>query len=137
MAKAIRRSTEPFVYVLERDRNLPPNEQSRFTLKPLTTAERFELLDTVVTTIIHPDGRREIVDHTWRRAREQLKSHLVSVENFPAEDPRSWPSDGTDTDRERYLDRLEDSDILEIYNEIFRRSFKGEDDAPPAQPAAA
>jgi hypothetical protein len=125
MAKARIRSAESFRYVPEADRALPVEEQSTFILNPLTGPERARLMDEATVTHVLSDGTKEIVDRTYRQARENVRAHLVSIENFPPGAPKAWPAKAREQDE--YLELLDDGLLLEIHNEHFTRSWLGAD----------
>jgi hypothetical protein len=129
MAKHIKRSAESFRYVLKGDQALPLPEQTTFVLNPLTQDERRRLLDEVVVTRTLSDGVKESIDRSWQEAGQIVLAHLVSVENFPVGAPEPWPSGKGSTveQRKQYLNEFADSDVLELYNELFRRSYLGDD----------
>jgi hypothetical protein len=129
MAKQIRRSAESFRYVLKSDQALPLLEQTTFVLNPLTQEERRRLLDEIVVTRTLPDGTKESIDRTWQEAGQIVLSHLVMVENFPVGAPQPWPNGkgSTAEQRRQYLNEFADTDLLELYNELFRRSYLGDD----------
>lgn len=64
-------------------------------------------------------------DRVFRNAGEIVVTHVVSIENFPARSPQPWPKDRED--RERYLEQLDDDDVLELGNEVWVRSTLGVD----------
>jgi hypothetical protein len=117
MAKSIKRQAETWIYVIEKDRALPPEQQSRFTFRPLTFSERALVRDTMAV-----DGASRV----YRTAGELLLDHLLSVDNFPVEHPKPWPSDRDA--RMQYLELLDDADVLELGNEIWLRSSLGRDE---------
>lgn len=116
MAKAKKRPAESWTYVLEADRALDAAQQSRFVLSPMTYAERAAIRDD----LLRGEGN---VSKVFRNAGTIAIEHLVSIENFPAGEPQPWPADRAA--RERYLELLDDDDVLEIGNEIWTRSALG------------
>jgi hypothetical protein len=115
MAKAKKRPAEAWTYVLEADRTLDPSEQSRFTLSPMTYAQRAAVRDAMTL-----GGR------VYESAGEIAVKHIVSIENFPAGNSQPWPSDREE--RRRYLELLDDDAVLELGNEVWRRSTLGVDE---------
>ncbi|HVX39615.1 MAG TPA: hypothetical protein VHB25_08580 [Gemmatimonadaceae bacterium] len=128
MAKMRKRPPESWSYVLRADRALPFDQQSRFTLSPLSHGERAAMRDDLVRTRYAPDGSRDVAPRTHQNARELVLGHLTSIENFPVSAAQPWPSDREA--RERYLELLEDDDVLELGDEIWARSTLG-----PEEPA--
>jgi hypothetical protein len=115
MAKKNRCVAESWVYVTKTDRALPKEEQTRFTLRPMTWAERDRARDALSSeSVVHRQARRMALDH------------IVSIENFPVGDPKPWPS--TIGEREAYLNTLDDGDVLEVGNEVWLRSTLGPDE---------
>lgn len=125
MAKATKRPAEAWVYLLKDDLTLPPEQQSRFTLRPMTYVERAAVHDDFLRVETLPDGTRVDVSRVYRNAWEVLIEHLVSIENFPAGEPQPWPTDRAA--RERYLEMLDDEMVLELGNEIWAKSTIGLD----------
>jgi hypothetical protein len=112
MAKARKRAAESWQYVLKSDEGLPTEEQSRFTLRPLTLNEHAAYFDAIAGD----DGSAKV----WNSTVALCLTHITAIENFPAGEPREWPSD-----RKARLDYLEDLGLdacFEIGNEVYRRS---------------
>ncbi|HEY7195513.1 MAG TPA: hypothetical protein VH439_17350 [Gemmatimonadales bacterium] len=135
MAKGITRLAGTWSYVLTADRELPVEEQSRFTLRPLTGAERERFIDdmSVAETV---DGAVRVHPRTRQIARRIAISHIAAIENFPAGAPKPWPADAKA--RDDYLELLDDGYVFELGNEIYLRSSlgatngaKGTEDAKP------
>jgi hypothetical protein len=118
MARKNRCVAESWIYVTKADRELPKDQQSRFTLSPMTAAERDVAQDTLSSGAA---GTREY-------ARKIARDHIVSVENFPVGEPKPWPEKSAD--REAYLATLHDDDVLAIGNEVWVRSSLGADEEP-------
>lgn len=125
MAKAKQRSAESFRYVLVGDRELPPEQQTTFVLNPLTGPERARVRDEAVVTVVAPTGERRIIDRTYQQSRETVQAHLVSIENFPLGAPKAWPTKLSE--QAAYMDLFDDGDLLELHNELFTRSWLGDD----------
>lgn len=125
MAKAKKRPAEAWVYVLRTDRALPLEQQSRFTLRPMTYAERAGVLDDFLRTETAADGAKIETSRVYRNAWELALEHIVSVENFPVGAADPWPQ-GREA-RVQYLDLLDNDDLLEIGNEVWTRSGLGID----------
>jgi hypothetical protein len=128
MAKQAKRSAESWTYVLEADQRLPVEEQTRFTLKPMTGAERAQFVDDLVRTSVAPDGSQTVMRRTQQNARELCLTHIERIENFPAGSNGSamaWPK--SREEREAYLEQLSDDDVMELGNEVYVRSTAGPD----------
>jgi hypothetical protein len=126
MAKKNRCIAESWTYVLLSDRTLPPDQQTRFTLRPMTAPERDQVRDNLSWTQLHIDGAHTRVNRTRQSARAIALNHIAGIDNFPVGAPQSWPKDRDA--QARYLDMLEDGDVLEIGNEVFDRSTLGPDE---------
>lgn len=125
MAKAIKRPAESWVYVLMRDLTLDLGQQSRFTLRPMTHAERAAVRDDIARTQEAADGSTITLMRTRQQGYSIALSHIVSIENFPSDAPKPWPTDAND--RAAYLEQLADDDVLELGNEVWARSALGAD----------
>lgn len=132
MAKAVKRPAESWTFILPSDKDLPPAEQSRFVLRPMTVSERAAAQDDLVRTMFGPNGERFVLRRTHQQAYELALSHIVSVENFPADAPKQWP-DARDEQR-KYLEMLDDRDLLEIGNEVWRKSAVGGEEKNSSSP---
>jgi hypothetical protein len=119
MARKNRCIAEAWTYVTKADRELPKDQQSRFTLSPLISTERDLLRDEMVN-----DDRT--FGSIYTRGRKLALDHIVSVENFPVGEPKPWPEKRSE--REAYLSLLDDDDVLEIGNEVWARSTLGPED---------
>jgi hypothetical protein len=126
MAKSRKRPAEAWVFVLEADTQLPLDQQTRFTLRPMTHAERAAVRDDLAREERQRDGTTATVARTRQQAYAIALAHIVSVENFPVGAPQAWPNDRAA--QERYLEQLEDDDVLEIGNEVWARSTLGPPD---------
>ena len=123
MARRSEAAVESWWYVLEDDRELPKEEQSRFLLRPLTVAERARIYDDIIG-----DQSR-----TYQGALDLMYTHVERIENFPAGAPEAWPA--TRKERERYLSTFPLTYMAEIGGEIIGRAGLGpakvpEPDAP-------
>lgn len=125
MAKAKKRPAEAWTYVLKADRTLPLDQQSRFTLRPMVYAERAMVQDDFLRSETRPDGTRVDISRVYRNAGEIALEYIVSIENFPAGAAQAWPA--TRAERERYLEMLDDEQVLELGNETWIRSSMGID----------
>src|SRR4051812_17488062 len=117
MAKKNRCVAESWTYVLVGDRALDPDQQTRFTLRPVAAGDRDRIRDNLSWTQIHSDGGQTRVNRTRQTARTLVLDHLASVDNFPVGAPQPWPKDRAD--RDQYLAMLDDDDIEELGDEIW------------------
>ena len=120
MPKKQQRSAESWRYVLTADRELPPEEQSVFVLRPLTQLERADVQDNMVRIQSRPDGGRTVVQRDHRLSVELCLTNITSIENFPAGAPEKWPADHAS--RVTYLEMLDDDHVQQIGNEIWVHS---------------
>lgn len=127
MAKATKRLAGSWSYVLLEDRALPVDQQSRFTLSPLTGAERERTADEVTQYELLTDGSRRAITRMRQVARRLCVTHIAGVERFPSDAPEAWP-EKLDA-REKYLELLADDQVFEIGNEIYNRSALGPEEA--------
>lgn len=123
MAKRVTRPAESWSYVLQSDRGLPLEEQSRFVLSPLSQIERAAIRDEIARVSTASDGRKDIISRERRQGVEIVLDHLVSVENFPAGAPQKWPDKREE--RSAYLEQLDDDFVQELANEIWEKSTIG------------
>ncbi|HEY4131671.1 MAG TPA: hypothetical protein VGM50_13715 [Gemmatimonadaceae bacterium] len=122
MANEIKRSAETWAYVLQGDRALPPEQQTRFTLRPMTVLERAAAQDDLIRSFTNETGQRVLIRRTRQQTVAIALEHITAIENFPVGAPALWPSDRTA--RIAYLERLVDTDVDEIGNEVWRRSLE-------------
>jgi hypothetical protein len=121
MAQRVAVPAERWTYVLKSDRELPAEQQSRFTLRPLSMAERAAARDNLAR--VHVANGERIITHRDRSLAVELSlSHIEAIENFPAGDPKPWPADQPLSARLSYLELLGDEAVREIGNEIFDQS---------------
>lgn len=120
MAKKFKRPTQSWEYVLDRDRELAPEEQSRFLLRPLTVSERAAVHSGLVTLMEGPDGTRQTQSRLNIVGVNIAVQNIVSVENFPSDEPKAWPD--SREERLKYLEQLSDDDVQELANEVFAKS---------------
>jgi hypothetical protein len=125
MARTIRRSAESWTYILLADRGLPVAEQTVFTLRPLTAADRAAFHDEIETEHTLPGGDTIVPNRVRRTALRIAVQQIERVANYPIGAPEAWP-DGDDA-RARYLDQLPDADVLELGNEVWARGQLGID----------
>lgn len=124
MAKRAKRLVESWAYVPRAERALPAEEQTLFRLRPMTQSERLTANDDLVLTTNAPDGSQIIASRARIVARRLCLQHIESVENFPAGDAVPWPTERTE--REKYLETMDDELVHEVGNEVFTRSGIGE-----------
>jgi hypothetical protein len=138
MAKMKSRAAASFPYVLIGDRDLPPEQQTQFVLRPLTVDEHAAAHDGLVRTLVDKDGNRTIVNRTRQQAVSLALEHIVSIENFPVGAPQPWPDE-----RERrrdYLGMLMPADLQELGGVLFHRAEVGDEEknfSPPARTSAS
>lgn len=132
--KAVRHAAQSWNYVLRDDRVLPLEQQSRFVLKPLSQAERAAARDAMNRTVETPTGVLS-ENRTWQVTHGLALTHIVSIENFPAGDPKPWPT--RLSEREAYLEQLDDDAVLELGNEIWVRSTLSPEEEPIAKNSSA
>jgi hypothetical protein len=124
MASERPRLTGAWKYVLISDRSVPADQQSTFTLLPLTAGERDFYRDHYNSHVASGNGGGpEQVNNVSQTARSICLTHIEAVDNFPAGKPRAWPA-GKD-ERAEFLDRLHDAHVVELGVEVFTRSFLG------------
>lgn len=124
--KASTRPPMSWRFIPLRDRRLPSEEQSVFTLRPMSLGERASTRDELARVQVTPDGTRTVQSRTSQVSARIARDHIVSIENFPAGAPQEWPS--TVEAREKFLDQLDDDVVLEIGNEVYERSRFGPGD---------
>lgn len=127
MAKKSERPVEPFWFVLPADQKLPAGEQSRWRFRPLTQAERMDLLDNTEVITLDGTGTRQLRLRNFSQAREIVLLTLVETENFPAGASEKYQRDGSREDKSRYVEMLEDSDVLILGTHVFEHSSLGVD----------
>lgn len=132
--KTSRAAAESWSYVLKDDRVLPLEQQSRFILRPLSQAERATVRDAMNRVVSTSTG--ELTENrTWQVTHGLALSHIVSIENFPAGAPAPWPN--RMSERERYLEQLDDDYVLEIGNEIWVKSTLTPEEGEAAKNSSA
>lgn len=124
--KARRQQIGTWEYTPLGDRELPPDEQSRFTFSPLAFEERCALVDQSSIYVNTVTGEKEVRPRTFRSALELVRLHLVKAENFPAGEPKAWPADGSAAEKDAYLSLLGEAVVYEFGEEIWERSRMGE-----------
>jgi hypothetical protein len=120
--KANTPATREFTLVPECDAELPANEQSRFTFRPMTYAERLRSVDEMQIIELRPDNTRVLHDRSFQQAREILLACLVASENFPAGAPVAYPAKGTPAERDEWLAQLDPLDLYKLANAARERS---------------
>jgi hypothetical protein len=76
---------------------------------------------------IEANGRRTLNSRSFQQAHALVISQLLATENFPLDAPKQWPVDGSRSDKEAYLELLDDMDVYEIGNAIRDRSILEEE----------
>jgi hypothetical protein len=118
MPNAVKRQVESWWFVLESEKTLPPDKQSRFLLKPLTQAERLRVWDDYKWVSVDPQGGRSITPRAMQQAEQLVLSNLLETQNFPLDNPITWPASGGLEAKRKYLEMLDDMDVVEIGNAI-------------------
>lgn len=121
MANERKRAAGSWIYVLKVDRELPELQQSKFTLRPLTGAER-DYYRTINRGAKEPGALAE----PFKTAREVCLSNIERIDQFPASHPMPWPEDYSE--RAAYLEKLDDGYVLELGVEVLTRSMLGEEE---------
>lgn len=125
--RAMNRASGNWRYVPLADRSEPVERQTVITLSPLSGIERAEMWDNVNWVVENDEtGEKSVQPRVFRQARELCLQHIVNVENFPVGSPEPWPAKGTREDKDRYLDKFHDLDLLEVGNELRSRSLLGD-----------
>lgn len=132
MAKAKKRVAGSWTYVPEADRSLPPEQQTVFTLSPLTGAERERVVDELNQRAIMPDGSIRIISRTRSIARDLVLSHCDRIERFPSDAPKGWPKEPDA--RQAYLEAMDDDLVFEVGNEVYNRSALGPETVRSGEP---
>jgi hypothetical protein len=122
MPNATKRQVESWWYVLLSEREKPAQEQSKFLLKPLTQAERMRVWDDHNWVTVDKDRNSAVISRGLQQALSLCISQLAEVQNFPLDGPKPWPLGGSRMEKEKYLEMLDDMDILEIGNAIRDKS---------------
>lgn len=127
---ASKRQIGNWQWIHPEDAKLPPEQQTVFTLSPMTQAERMESYD-MGNWVRMVNGQRMIEPRAFRQAREICLSHVVDVANLRKEVPGgtellNFPSNGTAEEKSAFFDSYVDEIILfHIANEIRDRSTIG------------
>jgi hypothetical protein len=87
MATLVKRPAESWAFVLDGDRALPTEQQTRFTLRPMTINDRAAARDDLTRELVGPDGTRIIQRRTRQHSLMLALSHIVAIENFPVGAP--------------------------------------------------
>lgn len=127
MPKKPKRVAEDWTFILPDERALPPEEQGRFRLSPLTLAERMRVRDERSRLTTTAAGEVIVQSRAWTQLRELVIEHLLSTENVPSDAPSPWPGlDSSREKREKWLDEnLEDLDVATIGIEIRDKALFG------------
>lgn len=141
--KAPIRPKGTWTFITRDDLKLPANEQTRFTLLPLTLDQRMNAWDNLKW--VNDDG--SMTPKTFQQALHLCLMNVVDVENFKApragtEDSETpdyevipFPKDGSETQKRVFFERMADIDILLVGNEIRTRSTIGEAEKNSSEPA--
>lgn len=132
----VQKRRESWRYVPRADRQLPPEEQTTFTLTPLIQGERLRVWDDASWIRQERNGEQILQPRSYQAALELCVEHIADVENFPAKvkdptsgtygyapnAPKPFPVAGTREQKLLYLDEFDDLIILEVGNEIRDKS---------------
>lgn len=122
MPKKKIRPVESWWYVLPSERENPPEQQSRFLLRPLSQADRMAVWDDLQRIRVErgdgPRGETTIQKRDFQSALELVVSHLERTENFPLGEPQPWDPAWSEERKRSYLEMLDDLDVYLIGNEI-------------------
>jgi hypothetical protein len=110
------------------DRDRPAAEQTIFVLSPLSQAERMAVWDDGSWIRVESDGSKVIAQRGYQQALEMVRTHVVDVQNLQDADGNvlPFPKDGTPAERAKFLECLDDVDVLIIGQYIRDRSSIGE-----------
>lgn len=132
--KRITRSAASWTFVPPSDRDLPPEQQTTFTLRPLTITERAHYHDNLTRTSANGDGGSVVLSRTRQVSVEIVLNQVIAIENFPVGAPEPWPKE-LDA-RITYLEKFDDDDLEAIADEIWLRSKLGvpeKNSSPPGR----
>ena len=122
--KVATRPVGSWVFIPAGDEELKPEEQTRITCRQLTQAERMEAWDNINWTVKDEGtGEVTIMPRTFRLARDLCKAAILSIENFPPGAPKPWPKDGSEAEKDAYLDMIPDMEMLRIGQAIRHKAF--------------
>lgn len=119
--ETVKRPTEAIVYVPETDRELPADQQTKITLRPMTQAERIAAIDDEDVLEVGGSAAR-VRGRQWRRNYELARDHITAVEHFPVDDPKPWPATGARAEKEAYLALMPEAAVFLIGQAVFERS---------------
>jgi len=125
MARASKRTAEPFKYILPADRQLPAEEQTVFTFRPLSQQERMRAMDDVEAIQINGTGEQQLRFRSFQRAYEIVIACLMDVSNFPVGAAKPYPAAGSREDKAKYLEMLDDFDVHALGDYVFDHSTLG------------
>jgi len=128
MAKAL--SLEPTVYVLEFERTVPSEDQTKWHIRPLKWKERAEIQDGMIVTEINMRGPKDGSQHGTMRhlsgtqAKLALEKGLLKIDNLIDDkgDVIKYVKSMPYTQREGILDRIPPEWVKEITDEILKMS---------------
>jgi hypothetical protein len=132
MARTNQRATAAFTYVLIGDRELPPEQQTEFVLRPMTVDEHAAAHDGLVRTVYDKDGNRTIVQRTRQQGVAIALEHIVDVHNFPVDKPQPWPEERAK--RRDFLSLMMPGDVQEVAAEVMRRADVGVEEKNSSRP---
>jgi hypothetical protein len=138
MARTNNRATSAFTYVLVSDRELPPEQQTEFVLRPLTVDEYAAAIDGIVRTVVDREGTRTVVNRTRQQGIALALDHIIDVHNFPVGSPQPWPDEREK--RRDYLGMLMPADLHEVTEQLYQRAVVGDEEknfSPPARTSAS
>lgn len=127
----IKRATETWTFIHESDRDLPPDQQTIFTLEPLSLPEEMAVIEAQQAIATDPVTQERIVrDRKWTAALEVFCGHVVAIDNFPPGangQAKKWPREGTPQERVEFAGQFSSVTIYDIAKEIFNRGLLSAD----------
>jgi hypothetical protein len=113
---------ETFTFTPRNQVEQPAEKQLRVLARPLTVAERARAFDDANYVLVLADGTKEERRRTWTQALELMVSHVLRIENLPADVP-PYPGESTGADKLAWIDaHLSDITMLAIGDEIRSRA---------------
>jgi hypothetical protein len=127
----ITRPTETWKFIHESDKALPEDQQTIFTLEPLSLTEEMAAIEAQQAIATNPvSGERVVRDRKWTAALEMFCAHVVDIENFPPGangGARKWPRSGSIEERLEYASQFSSVVIYDIAQAIFNRGLLSDD----------